>query len=86
MRKRSVIRIVVTIGIIIGVLGLIGWVLTSNKKKNEAKTAVAAQTNSDVVVKTFTVQKEVIEQDFGVNGNFAPAQQMNFHLKMRAAW
>jgi RND family efflux transporter MFP subunit len=78
MRKRSVIRIVVSIAIIIGVVALIGWVLDSNKKKNEAKTAVAAQTNSDVVVKTFTVQKEVIEQDFGVNGNFAPAQQMNF--------
>jgi RND family efflux transporter MFP subunit len=71
-------RIIVTVGIIIGVIALIGWVLGNNKKKNEAKTAVAAQTSSAVVVQTFTVQKQTIEQDFAVNGNFAPAQQMNF--------
>ena len=71
-------RIIATVGIIIGVIALIGWVLTSNKKKNDAKTAVAAQTNSDVAVRTFTVAKQTIEQDFAVNGNFAPIRQMNF--------
>jgi RND family efflux transporter MFP subunit len=78
MSKRSFIRIITTVGIVIGVIALIGWVLTNNKKKNDAKTAVAAQTNSDVAVRTFTVVKQTIEQDFAVNGNFAPAQQMNF--------
>src|SRR5687767_2548210 len=78
MRKRSFVRIIVTLGAIIGMIALIGWVLTNNKKKNDAKTAVAAQTNSDVAVKTFTVSKQTIDQDFAVNGNFAPAQQMNF--------
>jgi RND family efflux transporter MFP subunit len=78
MRKNSFVRIIVTLGAVIGVITLIGWVLTNNKKKNDAKTAVAAQTNSDVTVKTFTVVKQTIEQDFAVNGNFAPAQQMNF--------
>jgi RND family efflux transporter MFP subunit len=78
MRKRSFMRIVGTLGVIIGVIALIGWVLRNNKKKNEAKTAVAAQTSSEVAVRTFAVQKQAVEQDFAVNGNFAPAQQMNF--------
>lgn len=78
MKKRSVIRTIVTIVIILGAIGLISWVLTNNKKKNEEKTAVAAQTSSDVVVRTFTVKKETVEQDFAVNGNFAPVQQLNY--------
>src|SRR5688572_17151411 len=78
MKKRSIIRFLITIVIFLGAIGLISWVLTNNKKKNEAKTAVAAQTSGDVVVKTFTVVKQTVEQDFGVNGNFAPAQQLNY--------
>ncbi|MDO9374616.1 MAG: efflux RND transporter periplasmic adaptor subunit [Ferruginibacter sp.] len=78
MKKRSVIRTIVTIVIILGAIGLVSWVLKNNKKKNEAKTAIAAQTSGDVVVKTYTVSKQTIEQDFGVNGNFAPAQQLNY--------
>jgi RND family efflux transporter MFP subunit len=78
MKKRSVIRTIVTIVFILGAIGLISWVLTNNKKKNEAKTAVAAQTSGDVVVRAFTVAKQTVEQDFGVNGNFAPAQQLNY--------
>ena len=61
-----------------GVIGLIGWVLTNNKKKNEAKTAVVAQTSSDVAVKVIDVQTQKVDLDFAVNGNFAPAQQMDF--------
>ena len=78
MKKRSFKGIIITIVVIAGGLALIAWVLTNNKKKNEAKTAVAAQTSGDVVVRTFTVQKQTVEQNFGVNGNFAPARQMNF--------
>ena len=78
MKKRSIIRFLVTIVIVVAAIGLISWVLTNNKKKNEAKTAVAAQTSGDVVVKTFNVVKQTVEQDFGVNGNFGPAQQLNY--------
>lgn len=78
MRKKSIIRTIVAIVLIIGVVALIGWVLAGNKKKNEAKVAVVAEKNSDVAVKTFTVQKQAVEQDFGVNGNFIPAHQLNF--------
>lgn len=78
MKKRSIIRTVVTVVILIGAVSLIGWVLTNNKKKNEAKTAVVAQTGGDIAVRTYAVQKQTVEQNFGVNGNFAPARQMNF--------
>src|SRR3990170_9000186 len=78
MRKSSVLKAVVTLALIAGVVALIGWVLTNNKKNNDAKTAVVAQTSSDVAVRTYTVQKQNLEQDFGVNGNFAPAQQLNY--------
>jgi RND family efflux transporter MFP subunit len=79
MRKKPIIRTLVTIVIVIGVVGLIGWVLTNNKKKNEAKTAVVAETGTgDVAVRVSQVAKEAVATDFGANGNFQPAQQMNF--------
>lgn len=79
MRKNKVVRIVTTIAIIIGVFVLIGSVLASNKKKNAEKTAVVAQTTGgDVAVRVSPVQKQSIGLDFSANGNFAPAQQMNF--------
>jgi RND family efflux transporter MFP subunit len=78
MKKRAIVRTFTTIVILIGAVGLIGWVLTNNKKKNEAKTAVVAQSSSDVVVKVSDVQTQNLDLDFAVNGNFAPAQQMDF--------
>jgi RND family efflux transporter MFP subunit len=78
MKKRSVIRTLLTLAFLVGAVALIAWVLTNNKKKNEAKVAVVAETNSDVAVKIFIVQKQSVDQNFGVNGNFEPAQQMDF--------
>lgn len=79
MRKKSIIRAIITIGVLAGIFVLIGTVLANNKKKNAEKTAVvAASSNSDVAVRVSTVQKEMIELDFSANGNFAPSQQLNF--------
>jgi RND family efflux transporter MFP subunit len=79
MRKKKLIRIFTAVIILAGVLVLIGSVLANNKKKNAEKTAVVAQTSgSDVAVRVSPVQKEAISLDFSANGNFAPAQQMNF--------
>lgn len=79
MSKQTLIRTLVTVVAVIGALTLIGWVLSNNKKKNEAKTAVVAQiSSSDVSVRVSPVQKQTIERDFSANGNFAPAQQLNF--------
>src|SRR3954451_3937121 len=78
MKKRSLVRIISTLGIIIGAVALIAWVLTNNKKKNEAKTAVVAESNNDVTVRVTDVSAQTIDLDFAVNGNFAPAHQMDF--------
>jgi len=78
MNKKSVVRIISTIVILTGSALLIGWVLTNNKKKNQEKTNVVAQSSGDVAVKVSTVQKSVLDLDFAVNGNFAPFQQMDF--------
>lgn len=79
MRKKKLIRAFITVAIIAGVFVLIGSVLANNKKKNAEKTAVVAQTTGgDVAVRVTPVQKKSIALDFSANGNFAPAQQMNF--------
>lgn len=79
MRKNRIKNIAITIVAIAGVIVLVGFVLTNNKKKNEAKTAVVAQTgSSDVAVRISAAQKQTVESDFSTNGNFEPARQMNF--------
>ncbi len=79
MRKKSIIKTVITIAILAGVFVLIGSVLANNKKKNAEQTAVVAQTTTgDVAVRVSTVQKQTVNLDFNANGNFAPAQQLNF--------
>ncbi len=79
MRKKSIIRTVVTIAILAGVFVVIGTVLANNKKENEAKTAVVAETGTgEVAVRVDTVAKQSLELDFSANGNFTPAQQLNF--------
>lgn len=69
-------RIISIIVVVIGLLSLIGWVLTNNKKENEAKTAVVAETGGAVVVKAATVSKQPIVLDFSANGNFAANQDL----------
>ena len=64
--------------IILGSLGLIGFILSKNKARNEAKTAVVAENNATVVVKVDTVKTEAVNQDFVANGTFAPSQELNF--------
>ena len=79
MRKKKIVRAGITIAVLVGVLVLIGSVLANNKKKNAAQTAVVAETTGgDVAVRVSPVQKGSVELDFSANGNFAPAQQMNF--------
>src|SRR6058998_2558704 len=78
MKKGSLLRVLSTVGIIIGAVALIAWVLTNNKKKNEAKTAVVAESSADVAVRVTEVAAQTIDLDFAVNGNFAPSHQMDF--------
>lgn len=69
---------VLYIGIGLAVLGLIGFVLTNNKKKNEAETAVVAQKNASISVKAETIKSESVSTDFIANGSFAPLQELSF--------
>jgi RND family efflux transporter MFP subunit len=69
---------ILTITLIIGTLGIIAYVLTNNKKENEAKTAIVAEKNASVSVKVETVKIEEVSLDFSANGNFAPLQELSF--------
>ncbi|SEL08642.1 efflux RND transporter periplasmic adaptor subunit [Parapedobacter koreensis] len=69
-------RVIITIIVVVGVLALIGWVLSNNKKENEAKTAVVAETGGAIVVKAAKVSRQPIVLDFSANGTFAANQDL----------
>ena len=71
-------RGIITVLSIIAALGLIGWILSNNKKKNQEKTAIVAQGSGDVAVRTATISKTPVDLDFSVNGNFQAARQLTF--------
>lgn len=71
-------KIIITIVVIVGALALIGFVLTSNKKENKAKTDIVAEKNAAVSVKVAPVKTEEVSLDFVANGNFQPIQELTF--------
>jgi membrane fusion protein (multidrug efflux system) len=71
-------KIIITIVVIVAALGLIAYVLTNNKKENEAKTAIVAEKNASVSVRIDTVKTEEVSLDFVSNGNFEPIQELKF--------
>ncbi|MDR7208443.1 efflux RND transporter periplasmic adaptor subunit [Flavobacterium piscis] len=71
-------KIIITILVIVGALALIGYVLTNNKKENEAKTDIVAEKNAAVSVKITPVKTEEVSLDFVANGNFQPIQELTF--------
>ncbi|SDW01262.1 efflux RND transporter periplasmic adaptor subunit [Flavobacterium degerlachei] len=73
MKKNIIIAVV-----ILGSLALIAITLINNKKENEAKTAIVAEKNAAVSVKTAQVKTEEVSLDFVVNGNFEPIQELTF--------
>ncbi|UYW01241.1 efflux RND transporter periplasmic adaptor subunit [Flavobacterium agricola] len=70
-------KIIITGIVIVAALAGIMYVLNNNKEKNEAETAVVAETNAAVAVRVDTVQVKDINADNVVNGTFAPIQQLN---------
>jgi len=78
MKRKPIVRTVITLVLIIGSMAVIGVVLASNKRKNEAKTAVVANTSTAISVRTSVVKVQPLDANFSANGNFAPAQQLNF--------
>lgn len=75
---KKIFRILLAVVLIGGSLLLIASVLKKNKQKSEEKTAVVAQTNSTVSVRTSEVVKTAPELDVIANGNFAPSQELSF--------
>ncbi|EDM35708.1 membrane fusion protein; possible cation efflux system protein [Pedobacter sp. BAL39] len=71
-------RVIITVLIIIVTIGAIAWVLSNNKKKNAAKTAIVAQGSGAVSVRTSVIKREPINLDFSANGTFAANQELNF--------
>lgn len=69
-------KIITTIAIIAGLGLTIGYVLTNNRKKNLEKQQVAVQADAKVLVKAYTLKKEVYNMDFNANGNLAPNQDL----------
>lgn len=67
--------------IIIASLALIGFILTKNKKENEAKIAIVAEKNAAISVKVATVKNEEISLDFVANGNFEPKQELSMEAE-----
>lgn len=72
--KRGIITALV---IILAIAGIV-LVLTNNKKKNAAKTAIVAQGSGAISVRTAVIEKQAVNLDFSVNGTFAPIQELNF--------
>ncbi|MFP9097701.1 efflux RND transporter periplasmic adaptor subunit [Flavobacterium sp. RHBU_24] len=72
--KKAIIYVV----IIVAVLALGGYILTKNKEKNEAETAVVAQKNNSVAVRVAKAVQGVPDLAYVANGNFEAAQQLEF--------
>jgi len=67
--------------IIIAALALVGFILTKNKKENEAKIAIVAEKNASVSVKVAAVKTEEVSLDFVANGNFEPKQELSLEAE-----
>ncbi|RYY30651.1 MAG: efflux RND transporter periplasmic adaptor subunit [Chitinophagaceae bacterium] len=82
MKKRSLIRLFITIVLLAGVTALIAAVLTNNKKKNEAKTAVVAQGNAaGVAVRVSSVKADSLSTALTANGYFEAKTQIDLSSK-----
>lgn len=69
-------KTIVTIVIIILALAGIIYVLNKNKASNEAQTAIVAEKNDAVAVRTAKVEKQELSLEYVTNGTFAPKQEV----------
>jgi len=78
MKKNKIIRVFITLIVVGAVFYAMAWVLTNNKAKNEAKTAIVAQGHAEVPVRVKLVEKQSLLQDMSANGKIAAGQELNF--------
>lgn len=75
---KTFFKVLLWIVILAAGLAGIAYVLKNNKAENDAKTAIVAEQNTTVLVRTDTVSKQALELDFSVNGTFIPSQELTF--------
>ncbi|RQP13983.1 MAG: efflux RND transporter periplasmic adaptor subunit [Chryseobacterium sp.] len=73
MKRGNIILIILAIVLI----GLGAYQLASNKKKNQAETAVVAEQSTDTPVNIATARYEHLSADYSSNGNFEPLQMLS---------
>lgn len=78
MKKNTIISILV----VLGIAAALFFILQHNKNKNEQEVAVVAQKNTDVAVRTATVQNHSMSGEFVVNGTFLPNRQAQISAEM----
>lgn len=69
-------RVLITLLIVAASIALIAYVLTQNKKENEAKAAVVAETGGAVAVTAMKATLQEVNLDFTANGNFVANQDL----------
>lgn len=60
------------------VIALMGYILTSNKAKNDAETAVVSEKNASVAVRVAEVETSTPDMAYTANGTFEPFQEISF--------
>ena len=70
--KKFIIPSAITIAVLAGIY----FVLTNNKAKNEAQTAIVAQKNSAVLVRTAQAAYQEVNTQYVSNGVFSPKQEV----------
>lgn len=78
MSKKKILNGFIAIVVIAALFGTISWVLSNNKEKNAAKTAVASRPDGAVAVRVYAVDTQSVAVGYKANGNFAPIQELNF--------
>ncbi len=73
MKRGIIIALVIVVALV-----AIAFVLTNNKKNNDAKTAIVAQGGGAVSVRVATVARQPVDLDFSANGTFVPFTELNF--------
>lgn len=71
-------RIIITILVLAGFGAAVAYILTKNKKENQAKVDVVNAASGAVLVKVARAEVKPIDLDFVANGNFVPNQDLEF--------
>lgn len=78
MNKKSLLSILAVLAVAVAFF----FILQKNKKENQEKVDIVAQSNGEVAVRAIPVKKEYIGGDFSVNGTFLPNREADIAAEM----